>query len=171
MKHNKSIEDLLSETQAPRIVESDHRKRLKNQLIQEYRKEKTTMIRWMASNQKIAWALGLFLMTFVVTSSWAGYKILSTYFEEINVSHEINVIDEATGDVTSTVQVNTLETISVDPNSTPADSNPDENDVNTTHTINIIDEKTGEVSSTVRIESTERISTSKDNTSSESKDD
>lgn len=113
MKRKPSIEEWLAETQAPRVVESDHRKRLKNQLIHEYRKEKPIMIRWMTTHQKTAWILGLFLMTAVVTSSWAGYTVLRSYIEEVKIQHEINIIDETTGEVKSTVQVETEETISI----------------------------------------------------------
>jgi len=114
MNRKPDVETILAETQAPRLVESDHRTRLKHQLIQEHRKEKPIMIRWMTAHQKTAWALGLFLMTVVVTSSWAGYKAIRSYTVEVKTVHEINVVDENTGKVTDTVQVETAEEISIE---------------------------------------------------------
>ncbi|MEW6238108.1 MAG: hypothetical protein AB1656_22190 [Candidatus Omnitrophota bacterium] len=152
MKRKKSMEEWLAETQAPRIVESSHRERLKNQLIQEYRKEKPIMIRWMTTHQKTAWTLCLFLITVVATSSWAGYTALRSYIVEVKTVREVNIIDEKTGDATATVQIETVEKIStIAPDSIEK--------VKTVREVNVIDGKTGDVTSTVQIETDEEIST------------
>ncbi len=75
----RDAEDWLRNIQAPRVVESGHRCRLKNELIREMRKEKTIMNIGIFQTKKATWALGICLALVLVVGAWAGINSFKTF--------------------------------------------------------------------------------------------
>ena len=99
-------EDWLRNIQAPRVVESGHRRRLKNELIREIRKEKTIMSIRTFRTKKVTFALGIFLALVLVAGAWAGIVTIKS------------LVVVKTGDSTEVIKV--IETIKESSQSNPA---------------------------------------------------